>query len=145
MTSGGLCPGEDIVWCFLCRRLAGCHGVYFPSRRFWDVDNKCMYVARLQLWATIHHTVDSFYYFMDNIYIYIYTNINVYMYIYIYMYICIYVYMYICIDICVYFFPGIKSNLIKVIYLYIGWHTNVTFIYNISIVFIYQFHILIIK
>merc|ERR1739840_60352 len=71
MTRGGLCPGEDFAWCFLCRRLAGCHGVYFPSRRFWDVDNKCMYVARLQLWATIHHTVDSFYYFMDNIYIYI--------------------------------------------------------------------------
>ena len=73
MTSGGLCRVEDFVWCSLCRRLAGCRGVYFPSRRFRDADVKCMsvYVARLQLWATIQHTVDSFYYFMDNIYIYI--------------------------------------------------------------------------
>ena len=115
MTSGGLCPGEDFAWCFLCRRLAGCHGVYFPSRRFWDVDNKCMYVARLQLWATIHHTVDSFYYFMDNIYIY--TNINVYMYIYthtyIYIYMNIYMYIYLYINIYIYIFTYIY------IYIYI--------------------------
>ena len=87
MTSGGLCPGEDIVWCSLCRRLAGCRGVYFPSRHFRDVDNKCMSPGyrTAHTTNTLHHHPAHrilIIYFMDKtsklIYIYIYINKYIY-------------------------------------------------------------------
>ena len=94
MTSGGLCRVEDFVWCSLCRRLAGCRGVYFPSRRFRDADVKCMsvYIARLQ---NYQHTPASpstqgpYHIFHGqnikiNIYLYIYINIYIYIYKYIF-------------------------------------------------------------
>ena len=103
MTNGGLCRVEDFVWCSLCRRLAGCRGVYFPSRRFRDADVKCMSVYIAHTTNTLHHHPAHrvlIIYFMDKtsklIYIYIYINIYIYVNIYIneYKYIYIYIYMY---------------------------------------------------
>ena len=118
MTSGGLCPGEDFAWCSLCRRLSGCRGVYFPSRRFRYVDNKCMsvYVARLQNPSHLQYALGNYpthsgliFTISWKIYIYIYIHIYThtvdsfllfhgkykYIYIHIYIYTNVNLYMYI--------------------------------------------------
>ena len=86
MTSGGLCPGEDFAWCSLCRRLSGCRGVYFPSRRFRYVDNKCMsvYVARLQNPSHLQYALGNYPTHSGLIFTISWT---IYIYIYIYTYI----------------------------------------------------------
>ena len=100
MRSGGLWPWEDIVRCSLCRRCAGCPGLYLPSRHFMDVDKKCMSPGYRTAHTTNtphHHPAHRILiiYFMDKtsklIYIYIYIYINIYIYIHIYIHINIYI------------------------------------------------------